>query len=119
MFAHELRWARTVRQIDPGGYAGSIVTYPLPMALLAGLLLARSAPGAALTLICVILGVRIASKFAMKPVTGARAGHWWMIPARDVLSVCVFFASFAVDTVHWRGVEFRVERDGALSHPKG
>lgn len=119
MIDHELRWARTVRQIDPGGYAGSIVTYPLPMALLAGLLLARSAPGAALALICVILGVRIASKFAMKPFTGARAGHWWMIPARDVLSVCVFFASFMVDTVDWRGVKFRVERDGVLSHPKG
>src|SRR5262245_47936913 len=32
---HELRWARTIRSIDPVGYAGSIVAHPLPWALLA------------------------------------------------------------------------------------
>ena len=35
MWRHELRWARTVRGIDPVGYGGSIVTHPLVWALIA------------------------------------------------------------------------------------
>ena len=31
----ELRWARTIRLVDPLGYAGSVVTHPLPFALAA------------------------------------------------------------------------------------
>ena len=31
----ELRWARTIRLVDPLGYRGSVVTHPLPFALVA------------------------------------------------------------------------------------
>src|SRR6202171_4988104 len=34
LLRHELRWARTVRAVNPLGYAGSVVTYPLPFAVL-------------------------------------------------------------------------------------
>ena len=34
VWRHELRWAATVRGVAPMGYAGSIVTYPFPLALL-------------------------------------------------------------------------------------
>ncbi len=115
LFDHELRWGRTVRQIDPGGYAGSVITNPLPLALIAAALLGFSPWG--LGLIFTTLGVRIACKFAMDRVTGTSAGRWWMIPARDVLSFCVFVASFAVNTVGWQGRRFRVGRNGVLSHP--
>jgi ceramide glucosyltransferase len=113
---HELRWGRTVRQLEPAGYFASLITYPLPLALAAGVLLAPMAPALALALILIALGVRIACKFAMDVTTGAPAGHWWLIPARDVLSFGVFVASFAVNTVGWQGGRFRVGRDGVLSH---
>ena len=112
---HELRWGRTVRQIDPGGYAGSVITNPLPLAFIAAGLMGFSPWG--LGLILTTLGVRIACKFAMDRATGTSAGRWWMIPARDVLSLFVFVASFAVNTVGWQGRRFRVGRDGVLSHP--
>ena len=115
LFDHELRWGRTVRQIDPAGYAGSVITNPLPLALIAGALLDFSSLG--LGLIFTTLGVRIACKFAMDGVTRSSAGRWWMIPARDVLSFFVFVASFAVNTIGWQGRRFRVGRDGVLSHP--
>lgn len=115
LFDHELRWGRTVRQIDPAGYAGSVITNPLPLALIASALLGFSPLG--LGLIFITLGVRIGCKFAMDGATGTSAGRWWMIPARDVLSLCVFVASFAVNTVGWQGRRFRVGRDGVLSHP--
>jgi ceramide glucosyltransferase len=114
LMAHELRWGRTVRQIDPAGYAGSLITYPLPLAMLAGALLGFTPQAGVLILI--ILEVRIACKLAMDAATGASAGRWWMIPARDILSFGVFIAGFAVNTVGWQGQRFRVGRDGVLSH---
>src|SRR6202030_4390149 len=41
-FSHQLRWARTIRASRPGGYAGLLVTYTLPWAIVC-LLLARGA----------------------------------------------------------------------------
>ena len=113
--SHELRWGRTVRQIDPAGYAGSVITYPLPLALIATALLGVSV--ATLCLIFVAFGVRIAGKTAIDAATGARTGRWWLIPLRDVLSFAMFVTSFAVDTVGWQGRRFRVGRGGVLSHP--
>ena len=114
LIGHELRWGRTVRQLEPAGYLGSLITHPLPLALAAGTLLGFSAAGIAVILTA--LGVRIACKFAMDAATGASAGRWWLIPARDVLSFGVFVASFTVNTVGWQGGRFRVGRDGVLSH---
>jgi len=114
LLLHELRWGRTVRQIDPPGYAGSLITHPLPLALLSTMLLgfAPSSVG----LLFFVLALRISLKFCVDASTGARAGAWWLIPPRDVLSFAVFLASFAVNTVGWQGRRFRVNRDGVLSH---
>jgi ceramide glucosyltransferase len=115
LVGHELRWGRTVRQIDPAGYAGSLVTHPLPLALIAASLLGVTP--VTVGLIFTILAARMALKLCVDNATGARAGSWWLMPARDVLSLGVFAASFAVNTVGWQGRRFRVGRDGVLSHP--
>ena len=109
---HELRWGRTVRQIDPAGYAGSIITYPLPLALLA----AASSGFASwsLGLIALTWFARLALKLCVDGATGARAGPWWLMPVRDCLSFGLFLASFAVNTVGWQGRRFRVGPDGLL-----
>ena len=39
LWRHELRWARTIRVIDPPGYWGSLVTHALPLALIGAVLL--------------------------------------------------------------------------------
>ena len=38
LFRHELRWARTIRLVAPLGFLGSVVTYPVPLALIAAAL---------------------------------------------------------------------------------
>jgi ceramide glucosyltransferase len=37
LWQREVRWARTIRSIDPVGYAGTIVTHAFPLALVAAL----------------------------------------------------------------------------------
>lgn len=109
---HELRWGRTVRQIDPAGYAGSIVTYPIPLALIAAAL-SGLAPWSVALIVATWLS-RLSLKACVDAVTGARAGPWWLLPVRDCLSFGVFMASFAVNTVGWQGRRFRVGRGGLL-----
>ena len=109
-----LRWGRTLRQIDPLGYAGSLVTYPLPLAMIAAALL-----GPAPTTIILVLGAlcaRLAFRATINRATGASAGRWWLLPIGDILSFAMFVASFGVDSVGWRGSRFRVSRAGALLH---
>lgn len=117
LFTHELRWARTVKQIDPAGYIGSLITNPLPLAMIATAAL-RFSPQS-LALVMVILGVRIACKLAIDRKTGVPAGPWWLIPARDLLSVVVYGVSFTADTVGWQGRRYRVDRSGAISQFQG
>lgn len=113
VFHHELRWARTVRLIDPAGYFGSIVTHPLPFALIAAALHgfdATSSSVVALTLAC-----RSAVPLEMKRGFGAEGASIWLGPVRDLLSFTVFLASFLPIAVSWRGRRFRVKPDGTMT----
>ena len=114
LFDHELRWGRTVRQIDPAGYAGSIVTYPTPLAMVA-VALSGLAPWS-IGLLVATLASRLLLKVCVDAATGSRAGPWWLLPIRDVMSFGVFLSSFAVNTVGWQGRRFRVGPDGVLLH---
>jgi ceramide glucosyltransferase len=109
---HELRWARTVRGVDPAGFAGSVVTYPVPLALLATILTGAAPIGLA------ALGIALICRFWLQRdvdrLAGVRTGPWWLTPLRDGLSFAVFLASFFVRAVDWRGARFRVDARGAL-----
>ena len=110
--AHELRWARTIRGIDPAGFLGSVVTHALPLALLGAILAGGSAIGFATlgaVLICRLLLIRQVDR-----VSGEAAGSAWLMPLRDILSFAVFVASFFVRAVSWRGAQFEVDAQGTL-----
>lgn len=99
LFAHELRWARTVRFIAPWGYAGSLVTHALALGLLGFLCEPHST--ATLTVFLVIAFCRMLpatiSSFALK-LPNAQPG---LLVVRDLLSFVVFIASFASRRVRW------------------
>lgn len=109
---HELRWARTVRGVDPAGFAGSVVTYPTPLALLA-VIFAGAAPIGLATLVIALI-CRFWLQRDVDRLAGARTGPWWLTPLRDGLSFAVFVVSFFVRAVDWRGVRFRVDAQGTL-----
>ncbi len=111
LIAHEFRWARTIRLVDPKGFAGSVVTHPLPFALLC-LLLQPGRIGGGLLLAS--LACRLWLQIKVGRTLGHSAGPLWLGPVRDLLSFAVFVASFWPLAVSWRGDRYRVSRDGTL-----
>jgi ceramide glucosyltransferase len=113
LWRHELRWARTVRGIAPLAYAGSIVTHPLAVAVLA-----VACTGFALTscgFVAITFLLRWGCARATAEALGVGRGRLWLLPLRDALSFAVFVASFFGRTVFWRDEQFRVEASGRMT----
>jgi ceramide glucosyltransferase len=115
LWAHELRWARTVRLVDPWGYAGLVFTHPLPFAL-AALLLGRDA--LSLAVVALALACRLAIQIQVQRLTAGRLVDHLLGPARDLLSFAVFVASFQPGRMTWRGHRFGVDKAGRMTGTK-
>ncbi|HXF12819.1 MAG TPA: bacteriohopanetetrol glucosamine biosynthesis glycosyltransferase HpnI [Terriglobales bacterium] len=115
---HQLRWARTIRVSRPGGYAGLLLTYTLPWALLC-LVLARGATWAwALLGVAVMLRITMAWATAVSAVNDKRAMRWfWLLPVRDFLAPIVWIAGMFGNKIVWRGHEFELDK-GKLKRVK-
>jgi ceramide glucosyltransferase len=113
LWTHELRWARTIRIVDPLGHWGSILTHPLAWALFAAALLRFSPAG--LACIATVVAARLFLKARMDHIAGSAAGPAWLLPIRDLLSFAVFVASLFGGTVEWNARRLRVGSDGAIS----
>lgn len=111
LFRHELRWARTIRLLNGIGHAGSIVTYPVPLALMASMMEQGTL---ALALVGSAVGARLLLAWRIRNGIGARSGPLWLLPLRDVLSFVVFLASFLGNSVYWRGTRYETEARGLL-----
>jgi ceramide glucosyltransferase len=112
-FRHELRWARTIRSVDPLGYAGLVVTHALPLALL-GILFGGVTPASMIAIVA--LACRFALQFELDRAFHLRDGVFWMGPLRDILSFGVFVASFFGRSVEWRGHRYGVRADNTLAY---
>jgi ceramide glucosyltransferase len=112
LFRHELRWARTIRTLEPAGFAASVLQYPLFWAALA-VVLSGLAPWSLLLFVAAWLlrvqAVRWVDRALIKLWAGdfrwvlAFSAPVWLLPLRDVLSVIVMLASYAGRRVDWRG----------------
>ncbi len=115
MWVHELRWARTVRLVQPAGYLGSVITHFLVLAMI-GALLAGFANWS-LAWLGGLLAVRLAQARVAQRVLASDSRGLWLIPMRDVLSFAVFVAAHLGARVEWRGNRLVVRRDGAIAAP--
>ncbi|MBV1796303.1 bacteriohopanetetrol glucosamine biosynthesis glycosyltransferase HpnI [Siccirubricoccus sp. G192] len=113
LLAHELRWARTLRLLEPGGYLGMGITYPLVPGLLAALLAPQPWGMAALALaLATRLGLALTVDRALgRPLSFRR---FMLLPLRDLLSFGIWGAGLARGTVVWRGRRYRMGRDGSM-----
>ena len=114
LFAHDLRWARTIRLVDPTGHLGSVATHALPFALLAALL----KPGLiGFGLIGLALACRLVLQIQVDRFLETGRGRWRLGPLRDIVSFWVFVASLFPGAITWRGHRYGVRRDGRMTTP--
>jgi ceramide glucosyltransferase len=114
LFDHELRWARTVRGLDPIGYIASMVSHPGPLPLL---LLLRPGLWALIGIFAPILAhwvlalltARKLGRSSRVPLPGP-----WGIWKRDVLSWLVWCIGLLVREVGWRGQRLTVAEGDVL-----
>jgi ceramide glucosyltransferase len=108
--ARQLRVARTIRCIDPTGYAGTAITHPFALAVV-GALLGAGGAGAMMAgaLACrLMLCLAVRRRFRLPPQSA------WLIPLHDLAAFGVYLASFAGSRVTWRRYRYRVASDGTL-----
>jgi len=113
LVAHELRWSRTVRTIDPVGHVGSALAHPFAFALLAVLLSGCAAWSLRLAMAALI--VRLILKLWSDHVLRHSPRDLWLLPLCDLVSFAIFVASFFSTRVTWRGFSFNVGGNGLLS----
>jgi len=110
LWAHELRWARTLRLLNPAGYAGMALTHPIAWAAL-GLLAAPGWVGLG------VAGGAFAARFAacawVDRALGLAPRLAWVVP-RDGLSFAIWLAGLWPGRVRWGGERFQISRDGRM-----
>jgi len=113
--AHQLRWARGVRDSRAGGYIGLVSTYGLMWALLTVI------SSGAVVWSWAVLGATALLRLAVAIIVGKSAledrgllRNLWLLPIRDLVAVGVWIASFAGHTVTWRGDRFLL-KNGRLT----
>jgi ceramide glucosyltransferase len=111
---HQVRWARTVRDARPGGYAGLIFTHGLMWAALNVV----ASGGSLLSLWLLGMSFFLRLAVAMTVGAGVLGDHevlpWlWLLPVRDAVAMGVWAAGFAGHEIVWRGERFEL-KDGRL-----
>jgi ceramide glucosyltransferase len=107
---HQLRWARTVRDARPWGYAGLIFTHGLGWALF------NVGASGASPLSLWLLGLSFCLRLALAMTVGAEVlsdrqvlPSLWLLPLRDLIAMGVWVAGFAGNTIVWRGERFALK----------
>jgi ceramide glucosyltransferase len=109
LLRHELRWLRTIRTLQPLGYALAGVTFAVPAAVIATLL----SGGRPLTL--VMLAITTTARFVIDSTSRMSRPFFaqlWLVALNDLLTFSVWCWGFATRQVQWRQARYRVARDG-------
>ncbi|MEK8092589.1 bacteriohopanetetrol glucosamine biosynthesis glycosyltransferase HpnI [Methylocystis sp. IM3] len=110
VLSKELRAARTVRCIDPVGYAGAFITHPFPLALVGMIAYGPNA----LALAACALGLRALLCIAVQRSFSLPRQRYGLLPFSEVFSCIAYWASFGATWIHWRGIAFKVTAEGEL-----
>jgi ceramide glucosyltransferase len=111
LWRHELRWALTIRTVDPLGYLAWVVSHAFPLATITWLL---GGGWPAVGLAGAALACRAVQIFATERGYGLPRHPYWLIPVRDLLSFAVFVSGFVARDVSWRGHHYELMSEGIL-----
>ena len=112
---HQLRWARTVRDARPWGYAGMIFTHGLAWAMLN--VLASGLSPVSLWLLALSLLLR----FGLAMTVGAQVlgdhqvlPSLGLLPLRDLVALLIWAFGLTGNTIVWRGERFELKKGKLL-----
>lgn len=111
LWRHEVRWAMTIRLVDPVGYSGWIITHAFPLGLIAW---ALGGEEIAICLAAGALACRAVLIYAIERGYGLPPRPYWLIPLRDLLSFAVFVAGFVARDLSWKGRRYTLMSEGSL-----
>ena len=114
-YRHALRWARTIRSVQPLGYAFSFLTYPLPLALL-GLLISGIGGGPVLFILSLALAaLRITLHYSANRVLGAENPQGlrtlWAV---DLMGFVIWLHALLAKQVRWRQENYFIRAGGRM-----
>ena len=113
LWNRELRWARTILAQRPAGFAGSVVTYVLPLAI-AYAVVARTRSAAAV--LTAAAALRVCLHYEARAAFAPRSRpEPLLIPLRDVMSLAQWCASAFGRTVRWRSRALLIQAGGRVS----
>jgi ceramide glucosyltransferase len=99
--------------VRPVGFAGTLITFPLPFAIVALLFAPSAALGVGLFV------AALALRLAVHVLAHRRLGipgrpQPWLVPLRDLLSLGIWIVSYFGRDARWRNRELRMAGDGSL-----
>ena len=116
LIAHELRWARTIRTVQPAGFAASFLTDALPLAGISLLLAWMIGPGLGPAVFAAGFALLARSLLHLSVnKTFNRHQAMWLIPLRDLLTFLMRAVSFLGGDVEWRRQSLHVDEGSRLS----
>jgi ceramide glucosyltransferase len=113
LLVHEMRWARTIRLVEPAGYAGSVIIHFVVLALIGAALTGFA--GWSLAALAGLFALRLAQVIVLARLMSSGPGRLWLVPLRDLLTFGVFVGAFLGNGVEWRGNRMKVSRNGAIA----
>jgi ceramide glucosyltransferase len=131
VWAHQLRWARTIRVCQPVPYFFSILSNAGFWALLwlnfvpHGGRLFYSEYGingpmklntwALVAVICLLIRILVVCDLQHRLTRSFDSvKYFWLTPVKDVLQAAIWLCAFMGNRIEWRGQLFRLKRDGTL-----
>lgn len=124
VWAHQLRWARTIRVCQPWLYFASILSNLTFWACALALSLVL-APGPAAGRLRAVGGAFVGISLAWRALAANRLRRrmervspprrlFWMPWFKDLMGFWIWLAAFLGNSVTWRGIRYRVRSDGKL-----
>lgn len=110
VWRQHLRWAVTIRGVQPVLHVASGVVYAVPLSVLTVLFL----PHPGLALLALAIASRIAIAAYVDRIAMRKTAPFWMVPVADCIDFAVYAASLAARTIHWRGSRLTMTSDGRI-----
>lgn len=99
LWSREVRWMRTIRSLNPLGFAFTWITFTFPL-LAVGLLLSPTPVTFSIAGIGIL--ARLILHWQQPSPDVPRPGHVLLAPLRDMLLLCEWAAAWMGQTVQWR-----------------